>query len=99
MSDTKENGSKPNMLFEVLRLLTPAGVTISIFLMSLLINKVDKLDDKVFKHLTNDEIHVSRMQVISKAEFDMQSQFKDKEMRDFRELVAGLRQDIKDLKK
>ena len=51
--------------------ITPYLVTISIFILGGVLTTVNKIDDKLFKHLTNDDIHVVRSTVVSKAEFDI----------------------------
>lgn len=56
---------------ESFRILTPILITISIFFLGHLITITNKIDDKLFKHLTNDELHCPRSTVFSKDEFRM----------------------------
>jgi hypothetical protein len=68
--DNKAN-SNGLLIFELLRLFTPVGITISLFILTSLNNKLESMDAKIFKHLTNDEIHIPRGQVVSKGEYDL----------------------------
>jgi len=65
-------GTKLNESF---RFITPILVTITLAILSNLFLTVSKIDDKLFKHFTNEEIHVPRSTVVTKAEFDMQCKF------------------------
>jgi hypothetical protein len=59
--------------------MTPYLITIAIFMLGNLINTVNKIDDKLFKHLTNDEIHIPRNTVVSRAEFDLVSTMRERQ--------------------
>ena len=65
---------------ENFRVLTPILVTVAIFLLGSLVSTVNKIDDKLFKHLTNDGIHTPREFFISKAEFNIYREFRNKEL-------------------
>ena len=69
------------------RALTPVLVTIAIFMLGCLLSTTNKIDEKLFKHLTNEEIHCPRSLVTSKAEFELLKQVRDKELDGIRELV------------
>ncbi len=45
--------------------------TLSLFITTGLRGDIKKIDNKIFIHLTNHEIHIPRAQVVSKAIFDM----------------------------
>lgn len=62
---------------ENFRILTPVLVTIACFMLGNLIATTNKIDDKLFKHLTNDDIHVIRSTVVTKAEFDIVSKMRE----------------------
>ncbi len=52
-------------------------------------------DEKLFKHLTNDEIHTPKSIVVSKAEFDIYQVFRDKQMSDLKDTFSKGIDDIK----
>jgi hypothetical protein len=62
---------------ESFRVVTPILVTISIFLLGAILSTVSKLDDKVFKHLTNDEIHAPRSMYTTKGDFEFYQKYRD----------------------
>jgi hypothetical protein len=62
-------------LSESFRFITPVLVTITLAVLSHLAYTVGKIDDKLFKHFTNEEIHIPRSTVVTQAEFDMQCKF------------------------
>ena len=57
----------------------PYLISIAIFMLGTLINTTNKIDDKLFKHLTNDDLHVLRSTVISKGEFDLVSKIREQQ--------------------
>ena len=59
--------------------ITPVLVTIAIFMLGNIMAQVGRVDEKLFHHLANDEIHMPRSLYVSKAEFDIQSRFIEKE--------------------
>ena len=59
--------------------ITPVLVTIALFMLGTIMAQVGRVDEKLFHHLANDEIHMPRALYVSKAEFDMQSRFIEKE--------------------
>ena len=69
------------------RALTPILVTVAIFMLGSLQATVYKIDDKMFKHFTNEEIHIPRSTVVTKAEFDLMTKMRDKQLEDMREIV------------
>jgi len=75
IDETKANRVK----IEWFRVITPVLVTVSIFIAAMLLAKVDKIDDRMFHHFTNDEIHVPREYNVSQAEFDMYAKFANQE--------------------
>lgn len=81
------------------RFVTPILVTIALFMISNIqhqneashkeiMNKVDSIDDKLFKHLTNDEMHCPRTLTMSKAEFSIYQEMRQKQMDDLRNLFT-----------
>lgn len=62
---------------ESFRIFTPILVTASIFLLTGINAKVDKLDSMIFQHFTNDEIHVPRSQITQIGDFSMYVKMRD----------------------
>ena len=75
--------------------ITPVLVTITIFMLGNIIAQVGRVDDKLFHHLSNDEIHMPRSLFVSKAEFDLHSKFSDKETERILKAIDELSGDIK----
>ena len=75
--------------------ITPVLVTIAIFMLGNIMTQVGRVDDKLFHHLANDEIHMPRSMFVSKAEFDLHSKFSDKETERILKAIDELRNDLK----
>ncbi len=75
--------------------ITPVLVTIAIFMLGNIMTQVGRVDDKLFHHLANDEIHMPRSLFVSKAEFDLHSKFSDKETERILKAIDELRNDLK----
>jgi hypothetical protein len=75
--------------------ITPVLVTIAIFMLGNIMAQVGRVDEKLFHHLANDEIHMPRSLYVSKAEFDIQSRFIEKENDRIIEAIDDLRNDLK----
>lgn len=94
---------------ELFRWITPIAVTVAIFILSGLRSDIanfkqdikyqlSSIDDKLFKHLTNDELHSTRTQTVSRVEYDQHCREKDKLMdRVYQELLT-MRQELQRLK-
>jgi hypothetical protein len=70
------------------------GVTISIFLLTLIYGKVTDMDQKLFKHLTNDELHTPRSCVVSREEFELYRDFTESYFIETRRAIEYLRKDL-----
>jgi len=75
--------------------ITPVLVTIAIFMLGNIMAQVGRVDEKLFHHLANDEIHMPRSLYVSKAEFDIQSRFIEKENDRIIKAIDDLRSDLK----
>ena len=75
--------------------ITPVLVTIAIFMLGNIMAQVGRVDEKLFHHLSNDEIHMPRSLYVSKAEFDIQSRFIEKENDRIIKAIDDLRNDLK----
>lgn len=83
------NSGKETGAWEYLRIATPVLTTLGLFIIGYIgsslsghmnqmetqiVGKIDKLDDKIFKHMTNDEIHIPRASMVDRASFDIINQ-------------------------
>lgn len=59
--------------------ITPVLVTIAVFMLGNLTMQIARLEERIFQHLANDQIHAPRSQFVSKAEFDLHCKFFEKE--------------------
>ncbi len=75
--------------------ITQVLVTIAIFMLGNIMAQVGRVDEKLFHHLANDEIHMPRSLYVSKAEFDIQSRFIEKENDRIIRAIDDLRKDLK----
>jgi len=80
------------------KFITPVLVTITIFMLGTIMAQVNRIDEKLFHHLANDEIHMPRSLYVSKAEFEMQSRFIEKENDRIIKAIDDLRRDLKSKK-
>jgi hypothetical protein len=79
--------------------ITPVLVTIALFMLGTIMAQVSRVDEKLFHHLANDEIHMPRSLYVSKAEFDIQSRFIEKENDRIIKAIDELKNDLKSWKK
>lgn len=80
------------------KFITPVLVTIAIFMLGTIMAQVNRIDEKLFHHLANDEIHMPRSLYVSKAEFEMQGRFIEKENDRIIKAIDELRRDLKSKK-
>jgi len=80
------------------KFITPVLVTIAIFMLGTIMTQVSRIDEKLFHHLANDEIHMPRSLYVSKAEFEMQGRFIEKENDRIIKAIDELRRDLKSKK-
>ena len=67
-------------LSEYFRWITPVLVSVAVFMLGNLDKKINSIDDKLFKHLTNDDMHAPRSLVVAKPEFDIYQQMRNSQM-------------------
>lgn len=53
--------------------------------------KLNDIDTKLFKHLTNDEMHCPRSIIVTRVEFDMYQKMRDKQMFDLKEGIYEIK--------
>ncbi len=75
--------------------ITPVLVTIALFMLGEVMAQVGRVEEKLFHHLSNDEIHMPRSQFVTKAEFDLQSKFAEKETERILKAIDELKTDVK----
>jgi len=90
------NDNKRKEWTEYMRWITPILVTIALFFLVSINNKVDAIDEKLFKHLTNDEIHTPKSVVISRAEFSIYQELRSKQMEDFSQGLKELKEMLRE---
>lgn len=99
-----ENGNKS--WTELFRWITPVAVTVAIFILSGLRTDVANfktdikyqlcdIETKLFKHLTNEELHIPRGTIVNKSEFDLYQKMRDKQMDSMETMVRDIRNIIK----
>lgn len=76
------------------KFITPVLVTIAIFMLGNITMQINKLEDRVFQHLANEQIHAPRSQFVSKAEFDLHCKFFEKENDRIIKAIEDLRKAI-----
>jgi hypothetical protein len=63
---------------------------------AMVLAKVNDIDGKLFKHLTNDELHSPRSLTMSKAEFDMYSKFRDQQFVKIENNIIDIKELVKE---
>ena len=91
------NGNGAKRAIETFRLITPVLVTVCIFIVSGISIQLAKLDNKVFVHLTNHEIHIPRGQVVGQAEFTMHCQFSEEAKLRFEQTFKDMSAEIREV--
>jgi hypothetical protein len=74
--------------------ITPVLVTIAIFMLGNITMQIARLEERVFQHLANDQIHAPRSQFVSNAEFDLHCKFSEKENDQIIKAIEDLRKTI-----
>ena len=80
----------------VLRCVLTGLVTITLFVVASIQNRVTDIDTKLFAHLTNDEIHIPREHAISKSEFELYKKFTASNYDGVQHEIRELRNDLKE---
>jgi len=76
------------------KFITPVLVTVAIFMLGNLTVQINRLEDRIFQHLANDQIHAPRSQFVSKAEFELHCKFFEKENDRIIKAIEDLRKEI-----
>lgn len=85
------NSDEGNSKIVWFRFITPILVTIVLFIVSLELTTISKIDNKLFLHLTNDNIHTPKDFVVTRAEFNLYQIMRDKQMSDVRDVLVDVK--------
>ena len=91
------NGNATRHVIEWFRLITPALVMICLFILGSVNTRLGEIDNKIFVHLTNHELHIPRQDVVTQAEFQLHCQFSDDAKARFEEAVNDMKIDMTSL--
>ena len=92
--DNPRNGYR---VVEWFRFVTPVLVTVAITMVGGLRSDIKDIDNKLFTHLTNDEIHAPRSTIVTKAEFDLAYEVRERQFQGLTKTMEDLRIDLKEL--
>jgi len=97
-----ENGFKWKL--EYLRVMTPVFLfTLNLLAGILLTNqreiitKISDMDNKIFLHLTNDEIHTPRQFVVSKEQFDLYQKMRNDQLDEIRKCQQEIKNSLSNI--
>jgi hypothetical protein len=90
-----DNGNGRKSITEYFRWLTPILITVGVFLLGNIQSTVKGIDDKLFKHLTNDEIHTPKSVVVTRPEFNIYQEMRNKEMENLRLGICEIKDMLK----
>ena len=93
--------SKKNGWMQYFRLITPFLLLLFAIIgwlvkedLTRINEKLEAIDHKMFTHLTNDELHMPRSLTVSKAEFLVYQDMRDKQISDIKEAVCDIRKSV-----
>ena len=69
------------------RFITPILVTIGLFMMNNINAKVEDIQQKLWTHLTNDEMHSPKSIIVTKAEFSIYQEMRQRQMVDMQTAI------------
>lgn len=74
----------------MLKFVTPILVTVSIFILTNINARLGDIDGKLFRHLTNDEVHTPKSVVVTRAEFEIYQHLRDNQMEEIKTMVKDV---------
>lgn len=74
--------------------LITSGLTLNGIFLGIVIQKLDRIDGKLFHHLTNDAIHTPREQIVPRGEFKIFKHYQDERDEKIAKELRGLREAI-----
>ena len=84
-----------NKLFSATNLILTLLVTINLFGFSVVFTRLGEIDNKVFVHMTNSDIHIPRGAIVGKDEFNIYQTFREKQLNDMKEMMCEIRDMLK----
>ena len=93
----EQNSRNGYRVVEWFRFVTPVLVTVAITMVGGLRAQIRDIDNKLFNHLTNEEIHVIRGSTVTKAEFDLIYEVRERQFQSLTKSMEDLRVDLKEL--
>ena len=88
------NNNALNFIMQVIKILTPILIAVSIFILTGINTQIDDIDAKLFKHLTNHEIHTPRADVISKGVFDTHCMMANRDREELLRYLDNIKKDL-----
>lgn len=80
---------------EWLRLITPLGIFVLGIYINQVYNRLNDIDTKLFRHLTNDELHCPRTLVTEKTVFDIYVRSHEKEVDYIKDMLKEIAREVK----
>ena len=84
--------------YSFLRYATPTLLVIVLAYVANMNEKVGAIDDKIFKHLTNDEIHAPRSIYVERTQFDLYQKMRDRQMESYEAVINEIKVMIGELR-
>lgn len=101
-----ENGNGAKAWTEYFRFLTPVFLLCLNVLAGVLVSnqndmkgQLTLLDDKMFKHFTNDEMHSPRTMTVLKPEFEIYQKMRDKQMDEMNDVLKEIKACLESFRK
>ena len=92
----EQNPRNGYRVVEWFRFVTPVLVTIAITMVGSLKSDIKDIDNKMFAHLTNEDLHMPRSRIASQAEFTLYREYTDKNMDTLMATIAKMESRIID---
>ena len=72
---------------EYFRIISPFLLLVLTWISASINNRLANIEDKLFKHLTNDEIHCPRSIMVPRAEFDLITKMREQQIKDIKDTI------------
>lgn len=77
--------------------ITHIAVALVLVILSTINSRMVDIDSKLFTHLTNHEMHTPQSIVVTKAEFSVYQNMRDKQMMDIKDLITAQTSTVKSI--
>jgi hypothetical protein len=91
--DVKANGDRS--WTEYFRVITPFLLVVLNGFGFLLYGKITDMDEKLFKHLTNDEIHCPRSIMVTKEQVELITKMRDQQISDIKNVIKDQMEQVR----